>query len=486
MSSPAAPSSTTNAPPALTEEQRAFVTRVVAGESLFLTGRAGCGKSFTFREMKKALEDNMIPAGYMAFMGLAATNIGGVTLNSFFGIGLATEPAEELVKRISAKARERLRKAEVIVVDEVSMISAELWEKCDAVARAARNDDHPFGGLQVVCFGDFYQLSPVFKFVPLQRSGDKRSERADTRLLFECDLWTNMYPKENQTELTTIFRQTEPELIDMLNEFRTSKFTPKGIETVKKCSRPLGVVNGIVPTMLLSKRVDVQKENEDKLYALPGGRSCWASPAEDVLISITKEKLDKDMQAVDVLKLKVGAQVMLLINKPDVGLSNGSRGVVTSLAGNDTVTVRFLSGSSVSFQKHLFECKNEDQKTSATRKQYPFILAWSCTIHKCQGMTLDYVIADLKDCFAAGQAYVAVSRARSIEGLEIRGFSQGRVKTDQRVVAYFDDIVSDKELLEWTARELMTDTTVEEIKQMYKDARKRQRLDKSEEGGDDI
>ncbi len=464
-----APSPSSSSPSdSLTSEQQGFIDAVLRGKSLFLRGKAGVGKSRTFRAMGEALTREKIPFAYTASTGIAATNIGGCTLHSFFGIGKGDDPIEKLIHKISSQARGRILNTQVVPIDEVSMISAELWEKIDAVCRFVRHDDHPFGGIQIVCSGDFAQLSPPF--APIFKDGKR--EKGDTRLIFESPLWREMFPKENQVELTTVFRQKEPEFIAFLNEFRTGKISDEGFDTIAKCSRKLTVRDGIEPTMLYSKRVDVHRENENRLYALPGGVNCWTSSATDVLCAgLTKEHLDKQLQAPDMLKLKVGAQVMLLINKTEMGLSNGSRGVVTSLANKDQVTVRFLN-TTQSFPRHTFEVKSpEDSSQVATRQQYPFILSWACTIHKSQGMTIDYLIADLSDCFAAGQAYVAVSRATSTDGLEIRGYSPSRVRADRRVLAYDENLVSDTEVLEWAAAE--RGKTVEDLRCEFRASKRR-------------
>jgi ATP-dependent DNA helicase PIF1 len=436
----------------LTEEQQAVSDAILAGRQFtFLTGGPGMGKSHLVRALRFVFQQHKISAAFTAMTGVAASNISGCTMHSYFGIGLAEGTREKLAKQVynSEDASERIRTTSVVLIDEVSMMSAELFEKIEYVCRVVREDDRPFGGLQLILVGDFYQLPPTF--MPKEDKDGKR-ERGDVRLLFECDLWRDLFPKENQAILTKVFRQHEPELIALLNECRIAKVSLTGLETVKKCLRKLEPRNGVEPTMLFPRRYNVHQENENKLVVLDG--PVWNSTSNDELVKMSKERLDSLCQAPEVLKLKRGAQVMLLKNNKDLDLHNGSRGVVVELGNQATndecfVTVRFLDGCTHTFRRHAFDYKGAGGRLEAVRHQYPFALAYAMTIHKAQGSSLDYVCIDLDGCFAYGQAYVALSRACTLEGLQIRGFDRTRVKTDPLVVKYFDDIVSDTEVLQW-------------------------------------
>ncbi len=446
----------------LTEEQQFVVQAILDGRSIFISGDPGVGKSHLVRALPAIFEENMISGFITAMTGVAAYNIEGCTTQSFFGIGYGTESIKKLISMTTDDTRERLQSKNTVLIDEISMMSGELFEKCDAVSRAARGIDKPFGGIQLVCVGDFYQLPPVFPSTIDSESGKRK--QGDTRLVFETSLWQELFPKENQFHLTKVFRQHEPELIDLVREFRTGKVT--SLDTIRNCMRPLVVKNGVQPTMLFSKRYNVQQDNENRLMTLPG--TMWKSTATDKLIDMTKSQLDTRCQAPEVLQLKEGAQVMLLVNKKEQNLHNGSRGVVVSLGLS--IAVRFLDGSLHHFPLHLFEYKDARGELEGSRSQYPFALSYAMTIHKAQGSSLDYVVVDLNGCFAEGQAYVAVSRARTLEGLEIRGFDRSCVKTDPRVVAYFNDIVSDKEVLEWHAQK--QGKSVDEVRNEYRASKK--------------
>lgn len=407
------------APQLLTDEQAEVVQRVVAGrESIYMMGPAGSGKSFVFNRLKLAAPAGSV--GSTATTGIAGTHIHGQTIQSFLGLGDGTKAAAAIAFKIMHMPymkvqRDNCTLTRVLGLDEISMMSAWLWEKIDAVLRIVRKCPHlPMGGMQFLVMGDFAQLPPVYK------RGDE-----DKRLVFESPLWQQMFPPRQCVRLTRIFRQDEQEFIALLDDLRKGDLSVASRATVTKVDRPLPVVHGIEPTTLFSTRDEVEQFNKAKLATLPGVAEVHATV--DTILSkdkfaYTPDNMDKIFMAPRSLPLKVGAQLMLIANVDQAkGKVNGSRCTCTVLNGDDTASVMFTDGSTMRLLPQAFEIKDRFGVVIARRVQLPLILAWACTIHKSQGMTLDYVSIDLSKGFAAGQVYTAVSRAKTIAGLQIKG-----------------------------------------------------------------
>lgn len=359
---------------ALNAGQRAALARALSGASLFLTGAAGTGKSFALRRIITALEARAPgTTAVTAPTGVAAVNVGGTTIHSFAGVGLGRAPADELVAKALASHStcERWRAAQVLVVDEVSMLDGGLLDKLDAVARAARGvPDRAFGGLQLLFCGDFFQLPPVF---------------LGGGFAFESAAWAAAHVAT--CELTEIVRQSgDAPFTALLNEVRRGVLSDASAAALAAChvSRKARPADGIAPTRLYCRNADVDAENAAELAQLPGAAAAYvgvddikreptSSSAERALL----EGLDKKSPAR--LELKVGAQVMLSRNWPEHKLVNGSRGVVTSLY-SDAARVRFDSGVEVVVRPAVAVHASRDG--AVTRLQLPLKLAWACTVHK--------------------------------------------------------------------------------------------------------
>lgn len=430
-------------PPTLSDEQLEVRRRVLKRESLFVFGHAGSGKSFTLRAVREAAESMLLKVGVTALTGIAGTNIGGITLHSFLGIGDGSDSVDVIVNKLKKAAGKKQQLAncmetDILIIDEISMTSAALWEKIDQVLRRVRSCSYkPFGGLTVLSFGDFAQLPPVFPRLPPGASNRVGAPPADKRLLFESSVWQQMFPVSNRIRLTKIYRQKDEVFLRLLQDLRVGRVSDSSWTTVRGCCRPLKDVEGIQPTILYSTRNDVDAENQSRLNALPGEAVVFT--AKDHVFSAElkgqEAKVDSLFQARRRVELKVDAQVMLIMNKDaKMELVNGSRGRVVSINKKDeTITVVFVNGLQETFKLEMFELKDARGSTIVIRMQLPFILAWACTIHKSQGMTLDRVKMDLSQCFENGQVYVSVSRAKTLEGLQITGMDASRVRCDPRV-----------------------------------------------------
>ncbi len=429
-------------PKTLTGEQRKAAD-IIFGKDLeegrehrrnvFVTGSAGTGKSHLLKYVVETLQGRKnLVVGVCAPTGVAAVIVGGSTLHSFFGIGLGTGTKSNLLKKVRQNnaAKTRIDETEVLIIDECSMLSAELLETLDMVARNVRRDgmfsDVPFGGMQVIAFGDFFQLPPVHKY-------DGSQDRSWRPFCFDSSVWADLGLSENIIELSEVQRQEEGDFVNLLNKVRTGRVEPRDIfELNEKClvgpNNPLPN-DGILPTRLYVLNRDVDSENSMRLEELSGkevictAHDIWRHSLGTPAAIKKKMKESMSMQMPDEVKLKVGAQVMLTRNKDlEKNLVNGSRGVVegfeTNRDGNPIPVVRFDSGVTIRVDPVEFTRNNSDGGEGClVRMQVPLKLAWAVTIHKSQGSTLTRASLDISSAFEYGQCYVALSRVRSLDGL---------------------------------------------------------------------
>lgn len=367
--------------------------------------------------------------GVCAPTGVAAIHVGGSTLHSFFGIGLGTGSMASLVQKVkgNTEAQKRIDETDALIIDECSMLSSDLMETLDEVVRQVRKDgicaDLPFGGMQIICFGDFFQLPPI-------------SRGPEKPFCFDSPVWAELGLNENMVELQQVMRQDHVDFVDLLNKVRVGQINHDDIAGLNaRCvineNHPLPS-DGIVPTRLYSLNRDVDAENETRLVELEGKElvcSAYNKWKENMpvgtLANIKKQMADglsKEMP--DEVRLKVGAQVMLTRNKDlDRNLVNGSRGVVIkferSKDGETAIPwVRFDCGVTTAIAAVESVRYNPDGGAGClVRSQIPLKLAWAITVHKSQGATLTRAMLDISSAFEYGQCYVALSRVRSLEGL---------------------------------------------------------------------
>lgn len=387
-------------------QQRA-IDWAVEGRSFFLTGAGGTGKSFVIDGITQKLE-NVVKT---ATTGIAAFNISGVTVHSFSGCGSLEKHS---IRRALLKADARARWNEVgtLIIDEVSMLSAEGFETLERLARLARDSDSFFGGVQVILCGDFMQLPPV-------------SKDDTAKFCFESPLW-----KFDTIKLTEVVRQSNFEFVASLCKLRDGH-------------KELGVIATAVDRVPDERYVRLRPTNAEadvinntRLRALGGESRIFK--ANDLCIGKDFADELKKLVVREVLELRVGARVMLVKNLTPT-LVNGSTGVVTSFNEAGMPVVTFDNRESETMAPINFDVFYRG-KVMATRIQVPLILAWAITIHKSQGMSLDFVEVDLTKVFADGQSYVALSRARSLEGLAISGFSKGRIRANAKAKEFYESL----------------------------------------------
>jgi ATP-dependent DNA helicase PIF1 len=414
----------------LNEEQARVLESAIEGKSLFITGPGGVGKSYLVHHIIRELEGRGKRVSVTALTGCASLLLGGTakTIHSWSGIGIGRDCSATIVKRIQKynfKAKKRWICTDVLIIDEVSMLSLDLFEKISTVGSVLRKNPKPFGGLQVILVGDFYQLPPVNKEVQTKDA---------IQFAFQSPIWAEMGLDIHN--LRTIVRQSEPHFQRVLNEAREGVLSEesRGILMERK-GVPWEDLK-IRPTLLFSRRVEVDMINEYNLNALKGNKYvydaktvfdatlCKGLDKSSPEVQNAVEKLDRSAPYRGTLTLKVGAQVMLTYNmNPMTGLVNGSRGIVEGFTETEPILpIVLFKGHRESIPVPHNTWESEDIE-GVKRMQIPLILAYAITIHKCQGATLDSALVDIgRSTFEVGQAYVALSRVKSLDSLYIYDF----------------------------------------------------------------
>jgi ATP-dependent exoDNAse (exonuclease V) alpha subunit len=312
------------------------------------------------------------------------------------------------------------------VIDEISMMTPGLLELLDTIGRLVRKQEKPFGGLQMVFVGDFFQLPPVAKDCPLPGQVGETVAKAERVFAFESEVWTEVV--QQTVQLTQIVRQKDPVFQKILNEIRVGELSQESYDQLEARKTMEWKRQAIKPTLLFTKNTDVDSINSRKLGQLQGEEWLYKAKTKrpprmpEAVAQVLEEKLDKDASYVPELRLKIQSQVMLLVNLPELGLMNGSRGVVTDFNEVGEPMVQFLHGPghSVKIVVASWASDAEKKEDALIREQLPLRLAYALTIHKAQGASLDSALVDVgPSIFEFGQAYVALSRVRSLESLYI-------------------------------------------------------------------
>lgn len=404
----------------LNEKQHAaFVKVVIEKKSIFLTGSGGCGKSYLIKKINSCIE-NDINVGLTSLTGISAMILGGSTLHSFLGIRLGLESVATLHKKImySNVYLNRWRRLHLLIIDEISMMSVELLEKIEELARLLRRNERPFGGIQLLISGDFLQLPPV----------------KENQFCFESRVWNECI--QETVILTEVIRQQDKVFSGVLNKIRLNKIDNECMDVIG--SREIKYIsdNGLIPTMLYAINAKVDVTNEKYYAALTGEEHAYKIKYKWSKNPRNKEQYENMAKLPFDLRLKVGAQVVHLVNAN--GLVNGSRGVVTEFIGGFP-RVLFVNGMHELIHRHSLDIEEKDALI-LTYSQIPLKLAWAMSIHKSQGCTLDLVRVDLNKIFEYGQLYVALSRCKSLEGLFIRHLNWNRHKVHPKALEFYEQL----------------------------------------------
>ncbi|KAL2611754.1 hypothetical protein R1flu_023446 [Riccia fluitans] len=434
----------------LSKQQLKVLKAISMGDSVFLTGSAGTGKSFVLEFAIRVLKAKYGASAVFvtASTGLAACALGGTTVHAFAGIGLGVGSKESLADKVKSRKDSRMRwqAAKALIVDEISMIDGELFDKLDYIGRIVRNNPRPFGGLQLIVTGDFYQLPPV------------NPETPNKYFAFDADCWNRCF--HLQMELQHVFRQSDQDFVGLLNEIRRGGCSSENEVTLRSCTGPVDQSSGIVLTRLYPRKVDVSRENEQNLRALNQPTVMFIAK-DEARNDFAKRQLD-NVRVEAIIALCVGAQVMLAKNlDSSVGLVNGARGVVVGFCTPDDPRASEMNKAHISVSPSgvwplvRFACDNVERFVApeswsvldgevevAKRTQVPLSLAWALSVHKCQGMTLDRVETDLSRAFDYGMVYVALSRVKSLQGLRLIGFDPTKIRVHPKVARFYEELES--------------------------------------------
>ena len=414
----------------LTAGQLAFVDAVFAGQNVLISGAAGVGKTYVSKLVFDFLQNNGVSIGKTAMTGVAALNIGGNTIHSFAGLGLGDLPVAAMITAIrkNKKAKARIETCQILVIDEVSMMKAELMDKIDMIFKYYRYSNEPFGGCQLILSADFLQLPPIWK------NGEPRQFAFQSRSWKESNIIVS-----NLTEI--VRQQGDPAFAEALNRIRVGDAS--GLTLIRTRIAAKVGHEGVEPVRIFCKNVDVDAMNSDRLRKLSGNALSYR--AADTGDEKFRDVLDKNCLAPSQLFLKVGAQVMLLRNTGE-SLVNGSIGIVTHIS-KDRVEVKFKGVGTVDVSPVEWEVKEQTAannkiayRTVATRTQYPLKLAYAVTAHKVQGLTLDYALIDMSEAFSEGQVYVSLSRVRSLSALSIVDFPDSKIRVNEECLEFYRSV----------------------------------------------
>jgi ATP-dependent exoDNAse (exonuclease V) alpha subunit len=400
------------------KQQKAF-NLVKSGKTIFMTGAGGVGKTYVLKEIVKWANENNKNIALTSSTGTSALTLGNgmaKTLHSYLHIFLAKKPAHEMVlytEKKSPKTIQKLKTLEILAIDELSMISSELFDKVSEYLSIIRKNKAPFGGIQLVLTGDFFQLPPV--------QGD---------YCFKAKTWKELNPR--MIELTDQIRQDgDKEFQRILTEARWGRITDQDVRLLSKLNPHFGEVR---PTVLYSKNIDVDNINNKEYTAL------LKTGAEERVFYTTLSNhrhtkgWSEALKIPDKISLCVGAQVMLTVNlSVDDGLANGSRGIITGFTEEGPI-VLFKNGDQIIIEDWVYKDEDEDIWASAI----PLKLAYALTIHKSQSMTLDSLTTDLgPGIFEYGQAYVALSRVRDLKSIKVINILKSSFQANQDVVDFY-------------------------------------------------
>ncbi|MDD2840607.1 MAG: PIF1 family ATP-dependent DNA helicase [Rickettsiales bacterium] len=417
----------------LSETQRLAVDKIAEGKNVFITGPAGTGKSFLLNYLKDEYKTKSLHI--TASTGIAAINVSGQTLHSWAGLGLGNLPLNETLRNIlSTKGihlRKKLRSAKMLAIDEISMISAEIFDMLNNLLKAVRQNNLPFGGLQLILFGDFLQLPPINK------------ENGEVFFCFESEAWQEA--KIETITLKEIFRQSEKDLVNLLNNLRFGELTKYDIELLRGRFKKEDLDKTFEATILGTHNIQVEKINLSKLCNINNCEKTYKAKFEGKPEKI--EFLKRNCIVPDVLTLKIGAQVMMLKNTfAKDGIINGSIGIIRSFDNKKGYpVVEFTNGALLTITPNEWAVSKFNENTAqveveAMMIQIPLVLAWAITVHKSQGMTLEKIKCNLGSAFAEGQVYVAISRVKSLEGLFIESFNINNVKVNKKVIEFYRNL----------------------------------------------
>jgi ATP-dependent DNA helicase PIF1 len=441
----------------LSKEQQIAFDKYVQGKNIFITGPGGSGKSALIKKIWAHALSRFKNIHVSALTGCAAVllNCKATTLHSWAGIGLGNGSVESNIQKITKNRFKKKiwKETHILIVDEVSMLSLKLFDLLNQIGQSVRKNKKPFGGIQVIFSGDFYQLPPV---------GDK-DDPDTSRFCFESDNWNSVFHRDCQIQLVKIFRQSDNSYSTILNQIREGIIKKKTNELLLSYvdrQKPESLL--VQPTKLYPIRAQVDSINMNQMKGLDGNVKEY-SISFVLDLEMTKEErfmrtqfseneikfeleyMSNSIVCDKILHFKLGAQVMCIINiKGTDGsdmLCNGSQGIITDFCEiTNAPIVKFNNGFTKVMTKHVWV---SDKIPGIGVSQIPLILAWALTIHKSQGATMDAAEIDVgSGIFECGQTYVALSRVKSLEGLYLTSFDAKRIRINKKVKDFYESLTT--------------------------------------------
>tara|TARA_B100000809_G_scaffold243810_1_gene269171 strand:- start:2405 stop:4081 length:1677 start_codon:yes stop_codon:yes gene_type:complete len=398
-------------------QQEKALAILKSGKNVFLTGSAGTGKTYVLNQYIDYLKERKVKVAVTASTGIAATHMNGMTIHSWSGIGVKEFITSGNLASMNSKKylKEHLEKVKVLIIDEISMLHKNQINAVDVVLRYFKKNEAAFGGIQIVVCGDFFQLPPI----------GNQGEAAKDKFAFMAEAWVNA--KLSVCYLTEQYRQSDNDLNLILNEIRTGDISKKSYDTLKKASTNK-LADDVEPTKLYTHNYDVDRVNAQHLSQLSGTPKKFKAKTSGNKKLI--ETLKNSVLAGEELVFKIGAKVMFVKNDKEHRYVNGSLGKILGFTDKGFPSVKLLNGKTITTEIENWAIMDDNGKTLASYNQVPLRLAWAITVHKCQGMTLDAAEIDLSKTFETGQGYVALSRLKKLENLQLLGLNEMALRVD--------------------------------------------------------
>lgn len=391
------------------------------GNNCFITGPAGSGKTYLLQEYINWLKKNNIKVAVTASTGIAATHLGGVTIHSWSGLGIRDDLSPYDLEALLEKKYlwQHFDQTAVLIIDEISMLSSRQLDAIDLICRNFKKPDEPFGGMQLVLSGDFFQLPPIVRY------GQDSSFAYTAKSWKEADIKVCL--------LSSQFRQTDQNLYDLLTAIRGQYIDKNHKDSL--ISR-IGIsMSSVSPVRLFTHNIDVDGANDKELERLPGLINEYQSAHKGN--KNLADSIERGSLIMPRLRLKMKAKVMFIKNNFEQGIANGTLGQIVGFNGDRLPIVLLSDGREVTVDRATWTIV-EDDKVKAEVSQLPLRLAWAMTVHKSQGITLEAAEIDLSKAFTPGMGYVALSRVRTFEGLKLIGFNEASLKVHEEAVIFED------------------------------------------------